>query len=149
MVWGHSIRRVLGFARRHGWGGAAILLFVGAIATGGEPVLAGAHAFLSRFDPGMAAKASDQPEHGVVHLAMTGFEPSRFAPQVLFPVTARLFPSWMRSKPVAVPAPPPASAKLAAAMPESAPALPAGPPATNLKPAIAICIDDLGEDLAG
>ena len=123
------IRRLMGFARRHVWDGAAVLLFVGGLAAGIGPVAAGAGKFLDFLTPGVAAEAADgPPQSGVAHLPVLGFEASRYLPQVLFPVREHLRPLWLQlrggldTRPLAM---------------------------APMKPAIAICIDDLGEDLAG
>jgi hypothetical protein len=57
---------------------------------------------------------------------MFGFRTSRYSPQVLFPVTGHLLPLWMQLR---------GELDL--------------PPLSGGRPAIAICMDDLGEDLAG
>jgi hypothetical protein len=84
----------------------------------------------------MAAQASDEshlvnraPEPGA-RLAMNGFPGSgHYAPQLLYPVQDRRFPAWLRVAAIETPA-----------APQSAPVA---------HPVIAICIDDLGEDIAG
>jgi polysaccharide deacetylase 2 family uncharacterized protein YibQ len=55
-----------------------------------------------------------------MRLALSGFGESRHAPQVLYPVVARAMPGWLRAA-----------------------------PARKAPPLVAICIDDLGEDIAG
>ena len=45
------IRRLIGFARRHGWEGAAVLLFVAALAAGIGAVAAGAEEFAGSLVP--------------------------------------------------------------------------------------------------
>jgi polysaccharide deacetylase 2 family uncharacterized protein YibQ len=127
------IRRLLVFARRHGWESAAVALFALALVTGIGPVLAGAGEFLDALKPEMAAEASDRPAQvSKARIDLPGFAPSRYAPQVLFPITSHLFPLWMELR---------GSIGLGAAE--------APPPGSHGRPAIAICIDDLGEDLAG
>lgn len=95
--------------------------------TGGSAALAGLPKFAQELLPDMAAQAStDANARGQTALALAdGFTASRYAPQVLYPVAAKPVPDWM------------ASAKRAQPL-----AHPAGP-------VIAICIDDLGADLAG
>ena len=69
---------------------------------------------------------------GAAHLRLSqGFGPSPYAPQVLYPVTAAPRPAWMLE------AIRPAILETAAAQ--------SGPS----RPVIAICIDDLGPNLAG
>jgi polysaccharide deacetylase 2 family uncharacterized protein YibQ len=111
---------------------AFALLFGGGLVLGGDAALAGLPKFLDSAVPGMAAQAqtqtsvSDGLAHGVARFAVPqGFSESRFSPQVLYPVTATPKPDW-----------------LVEAMRETT-AL------SVSRPVIAICIDDLGEDLAG
>src|SRR6266702_4421694 len=109
---------------------AFALLFGGGLVLGGDAALAGLPKFLDAAVPGMAAQASasDGLAHGVARFAFPqGFAESRFTPQLLYPVATTPRPDW-----------------LVAAMAKSdTPAAPAR------RPVIAICIDDLGEDLAG
>jgi hypothetical protein len=136
MVRDSLIRRLGFFARRHGWDGGIALLFCAGLVFGGRAIVTGAVVFGSGLVPSMPAQASDQPAHaaqGVARLPMYGFAgPSRYAPAVLFPVTAHALPSWMR---------------LGSSEHGLGPA-----PNASLKrapPVIAIVMDDLGEDLAG
>ena len=111
-------------------------LFSVALVSGAGPLVSGAGKFLNSLTPGMA-QASDQPAKvygpagdGVARLPMTQFAAaSPYSPQVLFPVKSHIFPDWLMR-----------------AVHHAAP-LPAQPVVRN--PVIAICIDDLGEDLAG
>lgn len=125
------IRRLREVARRHAWEAAAVALFGFGLVLGARPVLAGAGEFLGTLAPGMPAQASDQPSRageGVARLPMFDFaSASPYAPQVLFPVTGHLLPLWMQLRGAMDIPPPPGPAH----------------------PAIAICMDDLGEDLAG
>ena len=103
---------------------AFALLFGGGVMLGGGAALAGIPKLLDALTPNMAAQA------GVVQdttrfAIPDGFAQSRFAPQVLYPVTAVPKPDWLVEAMRAGSAPPAARA------------------------VIAICIDDLGEDLAG
>jgi polysaccharide deacetylase 2 family uncharacterized protein YibQ len=117
------IRRSFRFLRRHGWDGAVALLFVLASAAGAGPVVAGAGEFLAALRPA-GAEAADRPiRDGAAMLALPGFVQSRYAPEVLFPIAGHMFPEWMTSRGDRLP--------------------------SRTRPAIAICIDDLGEDLAG
>jgi polysaccharide deacetylase 2 family uncharacterized protein YibQ len=115
----------LQIACRHAWEGAAALLLLAALVIGLDSLAAGAMEFAGSLAPGQAALASDESAEagpGVARLPMVGFAgASRYAPQVLFPVTGHSFPLWLR--------------------PSIAPTAPR-------HPVIAICIDDLGEDLA-
>ncbi len=90
-----------------------------ALGLSGGAVLAGMPVFLAALTPGLEAQAEGAPHGDVLQLALPGFEPSRYAPQVLYPVVARAIPDWLRR-----------------------------PPAENTLPLVAICIDDLGEDIA-
>lgn len=109
-------------------------LLTGGVITGGGAALAGLPRFAQAIVPDMAAQAS--PDTGArtrTALAVPdGFTASRYAPQVLYPVPAKSVPDWM------------ADAKRAA---RSEPL--AQPSAQSEAPVIAICIDDLGVDLAG
>ena len=135
MVRGSLIRRLSDIARRHAWDGVAVALFALALVTGAGQVAAGAEKLVEAVTPGidapqiMAAQASDDPAragNGVARLPMFGFRTSRYSPQVLFPVTGHLLPLWMQLR---------GDLDL--------------PPLRGGRPAIAICMDDLGEDLAG
>jgi polysaccharide deacetylase 2 family uncharacterized protein YibQ len=104
----------------------------------------GAGLFASALVPGMAAQASDEPARagvGVARLPVTGFGETDYSPQVLFPVTTHLLPAWLRL--AALPSLRRGAEKL---IPRHA-ALPPVVPVRD--PVIAICMDDLGEDLAG
>jgi polysaccharide deacetylase 2 family uncharacterized protein YibQ len=94
-------------------------LAIAALALGGGAVLDGAALFVTALTPGMAAQAQSTPQGDTMRLALSGFGESRYAPQVLYPVMARALPDWLRAAP-----------------------LEKGPPL------VAICIDDLGEDIA-
>jgi len=112
---------------------AFAVLFGAGLMLGGGAALAGLPKFIDAAMPGMAAQADvgDGLAHGAAHFALPqGFSESRFAPQVLYPVSANPLPDW-----------------LARAMVE----LHSGPPPAlrAARPVIAICIDDLGEDIAG
>jgi polysaccharide deacetylase 2 family uncharacterized protein YibQ len=133
MVRDQLIRRVRGLARHHRWDGACIVLFACALIGGIDPVMSGAGKFLNSLVPGTQAQASDEPAkvygtagEGVARLPMFAFAAaSPYSPQILFPVKSHIFPDWLthivrRTEPS---------------------------PIRN--PVIAICIDDLGEDLAG
>ncbi|MEY4965836.1 MAG: hypothetical protein RL274_1419 [Pseudomonadota bacterium] len=108
---------------------AFVALLAGAVATGGGAALAGLPKFVESALPGMAAQAkSEDGARGRTQFVLAeGFAKSRYAPQVLYPVTASAFPDWLAH-------PTPALRGV-----REAPA----------RPVIAICIDDLGEDIAG
>ena len=95
-------------------------LAVAALALGGAAALDGVAVFIAALTPGMEAQAEGTPHGDTMRLALPGFADSRYAPQVLYPVVANIIPDWLHRAPV-----------------------PAGPAL------IAICIDDLGEDIAG
>jgi polysaccharide deacetylase 2 family uncharacterized protein YibQ len=117
---------------------AFAVLFGAGLVLGGSAALAGIPKFIDAVVPGMAAQAAapDGLAHGVAHFAVpqgfgtTGFSESRYTPQVLYPVTQSVLPDW-----------------LSQAIGE----MRSGPPPAlhGVRPVIAICIDDLGEDLAG
>ena len=130
---GHLIRRRLPEI-------AFAALFGAGLVLGGNAALAGLPKFVDAALPGMTAEADvgDGLAHGVARLAVPqGFVESRFSPQVLYPVIQSPMPAW-----------------LAEAIREGGAREP--PPQRGLpdnvaarRPVIAICIDDLGEDLAG
>ncbi len=130
MVRDSLIRRLRLFAQRYGWDGAAVALFAVALVAGSASLLSGAGKFVDALVPGTTALASDDPAHagpGRAHLPMFEFAAAtHYSPQVLFPVTSHGLPDWLQEH-VAL-------------------ARPAAPAA---HPVIAICIDDLGEDIAG
>jgi hypothetical protein len=140
MVGDSLIRRLPQLARQHAWDGAAILLFVVALAAGIRPVIAGAGRLVAALVPASEAEASSTPPPGpsVARLAVGGFASSRYAPQLLFPVADHRLPLWLELRGGIGVAPPASSAASAALNGIGA-----------MRPAIAICIDDLGEDLAG
>ena len=107
---------------------ALAALLAGGVITGGGAALAGLPKFANALMPDMAAQASTDTSGQTALVLPDGFTPSRYAPQVLYPVAAKPVPDWI------------ARAKRAA-HPE-----PIAPPAN---PVIAICIDDLGADIAG
>jgi polysaccharide deacetylase 2 family uncharacterized protein YibQ len=105
---------------------------------GGGSALAGLPRFVEAVLPGMAAQARPEPGVHVARFVLTGFEQSAHAPQVLYPVPTTSMPDWLEQ-----------AVRLARLPP--APAL-RGVPVTvpaAARPVIAICIDDLGEDIAG
>ena len=103
------------------------IVFALAAGIGGESAVTGFGRLGGDLLPGMAAEARTAPErHGVAaSLPLFGFAPSIFAPAVLYPVVTHAFPAWMRRV-----TPPPQ-------------------PKPRMRPAIAIVIDDLGEDVVG
>ena len=96
------------------------VLAMAALALGGAVAVQGVPVFIAALTPGMEAQAEGAPHGDTMRLALPGFEESRHAPQVLYPVIANAIPDWLHRAPV-----------------------PAGPAL------IAICVDDLGEDIAG
>ena len=114
---------------------AFALLFGGGLALSGGAALAGLPRLVDAMTPDMAAQAGvvsgASRVQNVVRLALAGgFDQSHFAPQVLYPVPTRPKPDWLvQAMQTAATRPPPAAAPR--------------------RPVIAICIDDLGEDLAG
>lgn len=128
-------------------------LFGAGLVLGGNAALAGLPKFVDAVLPGMAAQAdvSDVLAHGVARLAVPqGFGESRFAPQVLYPVTQKPMPAWLADAirlGSGSQAPPPRGVPDAASAVRRDPS--DGLPLRYSRPVIAICIDDLGEDLAG
>jgi uncharacterized protein len=118
---------------------ACAVLFGGGLVLGGDAALAGFPKLLDAVVPGMAAQAGVSDPHGVARFAVPPefmkVSESRFAPQVLYPLTAAPKPDWLLEAMRATRAVP----ALRGAVSDGA----------RLRPVIAICIDDLGEDLAG
>src|SRR6185503_15541588 len=112
---------------------AFALLFGGGLILGGDAALAGLPKVLDAAVPNMAAQAGVKRAQDVARFAIPdGFAESRFAPQVLYPIAATPLPAWLTE---------------AMRNAKSLPVLHG--PVDKTKPVIAICIDDLGEDLAG
>jgi polysaccharide deacetylase 2 family uncharacterized protein YibQ len=108
-----------------------VLLFAGGLVTGGSAALAGLPRVLDAAIPNMAAQASadDGFAHGVARFSLPdGLAESRYAPQVLYPVVTNPLPDWLA---------------------QAVEAARSGQAPHGARPVIAICIDDLGEDLAG
>jgi len=125
---------------------AFTLLLGGGVVLGGDAALAGLPKFLDAVAPGMAAQANVNQANvnpsnvshgqGVARLSLSeGFAESRFAPQLLDPVAAKPVPGGLTE------------ATRAAGLPVLRDV--AQNSASARRPMIAICIDDLGEDLAG
>ena len=101
---------------------------------GGNAALAGLPKFVDAIIPIMGVEAEAGGADGVARLAVppnylkTGFARDRFTPEVLYPVVQSPAPAWL------------GEAMQIAGKP---------PPGVTKRPAIAICIDDLGEDVAG
>jgi len=96
------------------------VLAVAALAAGGGAALDGLARFAQALTPGMEAQAAGPPTSDTVRLALPGFADNGREPKVLYPVIANALPAWLLQPTVAAPA-----------------------------PVVAICIDDLGEDLTG
>jgi polysaccharide deacetylase 2 family uncharacterized protein YibQ len=103
---------------------------------GGSAAWAGLPRFLEAAVPGMAAQAKPETApHGIARFSLPeGFAASKYAPQVLYPVPASGWPDWLEQ---------------AARVARLAPAPPLRDVPVAAHPVIAICIDDLGEDIAG
>ena len=128
MVRDSLIRRLGLFVRHHFWDGALAVLCLGAVVIGGPAAVSGFALLADRMVPGIAPPVLQvQGEEGRAGLSLLGFGGSPHAPTVLFPLTARAMPAWLRGKPEGVPV--------------------HGPSSHN--PVIALCIDDLGENLTG
>lgn len=123
---------------------AFAVLFGAGLVLGGNAALAGLPKFVDAALPGMQAQANVEPDvgdglaHGVARLTVPrGFAESRFTPQVLYPVTPNPMPAWLAEAVRFGSGAKPPLRGVAADVPEMK------------RPVIAICIDDLGEDLAG
>src|SRR5437870_1471943 len=113
---------------------AFALLFGGGLVLGGDAALAGLPKVLDAAVPNMAAQAGISRVQNLTRFALPdGFAESRFTPQVLYPVAATPLPGWLTE----------------AIRNTRAPLRGDAPAGSKTKPVIAICIDDLGEDLAG
>jgi polysaccharide deacetylase 2 family uncharacterized protein YibQ len=119
------------------WPDLAFLALLGAgVWLGGGAALAGLPRFVESALPGMAAQAMpDAGLRGVARLAVAGFDGSGAAPQVLYPVPTNPMPAWLVLAIRARALPPPPALR--------------GVHEVARRPVIAICIDDLGEDIAG
>jgi len=120
------IRRLPGLA-------FAALLGAGAW-LGGGAALAGLPRLAQAALPGMAAQARPETGVPVARLGLSGFDQSHYAPQVLYPVTGGGFPAWLAEAVRASRLTPPPALR--------------GVPVPPARPVVAICMDDLGEDIA-
>jgi polysaccharide deacetylase 2 family uncharacterized protein YibQ len=142
------IRRLQGLAARLAPEAAFALLLGAAVAIGGGAALAGLPRFLDAALPDIAAQAlpgeepaPDAVAHFVLPADLSAGASGRYAPQVLYPITEQARPNWLDD-----------AIATQKGIPIMRAALDAPPPVpvSGVKgPAIAICIDDLGEDLAG
>ena len=121
---------------------AFALLFGGGVVFGGDAALAGLPKFLDAAVPAAKADVSrPDSSDGVARVRLAqGFEESRFAPQVLYPVTASPMPDWL-AEAIQVDRLGPSPALRGVRVAENS--------GIVQRPVIALCIDDLGEDLAG
>ncbi len=144
---GHLIRRHLPEI-------AFAVLFGAGLVLGGNAALAGLPKLVDAAVPNIGAQADvgDGLAHGVARLAVPqGFGESGFSPQVLYPVTQNPMPGWLAeairegsgSEPPALHGVPNGRSAMRGSSDGILHAL------RTLRPVIAICIDDLGEDLAG
>src|SRR5665213_2746888 len=75
---------------------AFAVLFGAGLVLGGGAALAGLPKFIDAALPGMAAQADVADGRGPTHFALPqGFAESRFAPQVLYPVSVHPLPDWL------------------------------------------------------
>ncbi len=116
--------------RRHVSDGALVILFLVALAMGTPSALSGMHKIV---EPALPGTAPAPPAHASARLSLFGFgaEPVAYTPQVLFPAAGHAMPAWLRLRLAAGTAQPPS------------------PQPITSGPVMAICVDDLGEDLAG
>jgi hypothetical protein len=124
------IRRMRRAMHHHMSDGALVILFLVALAIGAPSALSGMHEIVEPMLPGAASTPQAQ---GSARLSLFGFgaEPAHYTPQVLFPAAGHAMPAWLRLRL------------------EAGVAQPLLPQPVASGPVIAICIDDLGEDLAG
>ena len=124
------------FVRRHASEGALGLLFLVALVVGGPSALSGLRTILEPILPGAIAAPEPQARDSA-RLELFGFGavPMHYTPQVLFPIQAHAMPDWLRQR-------------LASGL-NLPPLLPAPPAPAGSGPVMAICIDDLCEDIAG
>jgi hypothetical protein len=116
--------------RRAGPDIALAVLAVVALVVGGGAALSGAEIFAGGLLPAMSAEAEPTPQDVARLTFSQPFDASRHSPQVLYPVSASVIPGWLLAAP-------------------QSPLVRLTPPTAVRHPIIAICIDDLGEDLAG
>jgi polysaccharide deacetylase 2 family uncharacterized protein YibQ len=117
-------------------GDVAFVALLGAgLWLGGSAAWAGLPRFLEAAVPGMAAQAKPETaRHGIARFSLPeGFAASKYAPQVLYPVPASGWPDWLEQ-----------AARVARLAPARLRDVPVA-----AHPVISICIDDLGEDIAG
>jgi polysaccharide deacetylase 2 family uncharacterized protein YibQ len=121
------------FVRRHGSDGVLTFLFLAALVAGAPSAISGLHMISETALPVGSASAAEPQTHQSARLQLFGFgaEPAHYTPQVLFPAAGHTMPAWLRLRLAAGVAQPPSPQPVASG------------------PVIAICIDDLGEDLAG
>jgi hypothetical protein len=105
--------------RRHAHELCFAVFAILALVLGSGAVLAGIPVLVGALTPGLDAQAQGVPHGDTMRLMLPGFLPSRYAPQVLYPVVVNAMPGWLHRAPV-----------------------------VTATPLIAICIDDLGEDIA-
>ena len=117
-------------ARRYWSDGALTILFLAALAAGAPAALSGMRGLVR---PGATAPPVKNQAPASARLQLSGFaaEPIHYTPQVLFPAQSRAVPGWLRLRLASGTVPPVSPAPI-----------PSGP-------LMAICIDDLGEDIAG
>jgi uncharacterized protein len=141
MDWRFMIRRVARWMEGRAGDAGLAVLFIAALAAGGPSALAGLGKFAEAITPGMAAQASVKTvSDDRRQLVLTGFStPSLEAPHVLPRGEGPSTPLF--AQPV-----PDQPTELASNPPAQEPVLRAE---ESVVPAIAICIDDLGPDLAG
>jgi uncharacterized protein len=128
------IRRMKVVMRRHLGDGALVLLLLAAVASGAEAAYSGLGKFAGLVLPAPAqGAAAGQEARESARMPLFGFgaTPATYSPQVLFPAESHARPDWMTPSPATRPDVTVSSEPLAQG------------------PMIAICIDDLGEDLAG
>jgi len=126
------IRRMLEGARHYARDGVLVVLFVAALVMGTPAAMSGMHLIMTMIFPVGTASAAVPQSRDRARLQLFGFgaKPTQYQPQVLFPAQTHAMPNWLRLRIAAGPEPLSASVSVHGA-------------------AIAICIDDLGEDLAG
>ena len=125
------IRRVQSITRRHVSDGVLGILFLAALALGAPSAFSGMRSLIAPM-PATALPA-DAQARASAQVKLFGFEaePVHYTPQVLFPAESHAVPGWLRLR-------------LASGTAQASSPVPAAS-----GPVMAICIDDLGEDIAG
>lgn len=126
MGWASLIRRIHSGPRRHFHDAVLVALFMAALAAGAHSISSGIDTIAQTLPPQartMHAQVAETSDHASLALSGLGGIVQPYTPQVLFPDQIQSVPDWLARAAAGTPLPP--------------------------RPVVAICIDDLGEDLAG